>query len=212
MLQTTVDGYLNDGCGRCDHFRTPACKVHLFTAALAALRARLRETELVEEMKWGSPCYTIGGKNVVILAAFRGACALSFFKGAAFADPDGLLEAPGANSHFGRVLRFTSLDEVETRREAIRDFLAQAIAFEKAGGRIERPTEREPVPDELAARLEVDEALRRAFEALTPGRRRSHILHVSGAKQSATREKRVERCAVDIFAGRGFNERSTGAE
>jgi uncharacterized protein YdeI (YjbR/CyaY-like superfamily) len=207
MMQTSVDGYLNDGCGRCDHFQTPACKVHLWRAPLSALRALLRETELVEEMKWGSPCYTVGGKNVVMLASLRGYCALDFFKGAALADPAGMFETHGSNSHFVRLLRFTSLDEVEARREAIRGFLAQAIAFEKAGGRIERPTEREPVPDELAARLEVDAALRQAFEALTPGRQRSHILHISGAKQAATREKRVERCAVDILAGRGFNER-----
>ncbi len=64
-----------------------------------------------------------------------------------------------------------------------------------------------PVSAELAGRLATDARLRRAFEALTPGRRRSHILHIGGAKQSETRARRVEKCAPVILAGRGFNER-----
>ncbi len=207
MNRESADAWLRDGCGRCDRYQTPECKVNRWTDALASLRALLRSSDLVEEMKWGSPCYTLGGKNVVMLAAFDDSCALSFFKGAALADPEGDLVSPGANSRFVRLLRFRSLGEVEARRDRIEALVGAAIDLERAGGKVEPEGEREPMPAELAGRLAAAPALRDAFEALTPGRQRSHVLHVAGAKQSATREKRAARCAPKIMAGRGFNER-----
>ena len=207
MNTTSVDSYLRDGCGRCDHYQTPACKVHLWTDALVALRALLRETELVEEMKWGSPCYTLDGKNVVMMTSFRGFCSLSFFKGVALGDDEGALVSPGPSSRFMRYLRFNSAEEVERRRAQVSRLLLEAIALERSGAKLEVEEASEPMPDELEERLIADPELRRAFEDLTPGRQRSHILHVSGAKQSATRRRRVEACALEILAGKGFNER-----
>ena len=207
MNRTSVDAYLRDGCGRCEHYRTPACKVHRWTAPLEALRALLRSTPLVEEMKWGAPCYTLDGKNVAMLAALNDSCTLSFFKGAALDDADGVLARPGPNSRFARLIHFRGLDDVQALRPAAERLVQQAIANERAGVRITPAEAPEPVPAELEARLAADPELRRAFDALTPGRRRSHILHVDGAKQSATRTRRAERCAPRILAGKGFNER-----
>jgi uncharacterized protein YdeI (YjbR/CyaY-like superfamily) len=207
MNNTSVDSYLQDGCGRCEHYKTPACKVHLWTKALVGLRELLLSSGLVEEMKWGSPCYTLGGKNVVMLMSFRESCALQFFKGAALVDDEGLLESPGPNSRFGRFLKFRSIEEVLARKAVTRRLVEQAILLERAGKKVVVASAPEPVPVELEQRLEADADLRRAFEALTPGRRRSHILHISGAKQSETRARRVDRCAPEILAGRGFNER-----
>lgn len=207
MNTTSVDSYLQDGCGRCDHYQTPACKVHLWTDALVALRELLRQTELVEEMKWGSPCYTLDGKNVVMMTSFRGHCSLSFFKGVALSDDEGVLVSPGPSSRFMRYLRFTSGAEVVQRRAQIERFLRDAIALERSGVSLEVPDAAEPMPAELEERLTADDDLRRAYDALTPGRQRSHILHVSGGKQSATRARRVEACATKILAGKGFNER-----
>jgi uncharacterized protein YdeI (YjbR/CyaY-like superfamily) len=202
-----VDSYLRDGCGRCEHYQKPSCKVHLWTSVLEALREIARSTGLDEEMKWGSPCYTLGGKNVVMIGAFKERCVLSFFKGAALVDESGALTAAGPNSRVARWLEFRSHDEVLARRSLARGFIEQAIALERAGVKVAKRAEAEPVPIELAQRLEVDSDLRRAFEALTPGRRRSHLIHITGAKQSETRARRVERCATSILAGRGFNER-----
>lgn len=207
MDTTSVDAYLADGCGRCAHYQTPACKVHLWTDALVALRALLGETELVEEMKWGSPCYTLDGKNVVALWARAEHCALSFFKGAAMADDDGLLSSAGPNSRYVRLLLFRSLADVERLRPQTEALVRQAIDLQRAGVEVVVDDAPEPVPVELEERLEADPDLQLAFAALTPGRRRSHVLYVSGAKQSATRAARVERCAPKIMAGRGFNER-----
>jgi uncharacterized protein YdeI (YjbR/CyaY-like superfamily) len=207
MQTTSVDAWMEEGCGRCDHFRTPACKVHRWTAPLALLREVLLASGLTEELKWGNPCYTLEGRNVVMLAALKESCVLSFFKGAALSDPDGALEAAGPSSRFARSLRFGSLEEARGRRGVAEAFVAQAIALERAGVKVAAPPASEPVPDALAERLAADDALRAAFEALTPGRRRSHILHIGGAKQRETRARRVERCAQEILAGRGFNER-----
>jgi uncharacterized protein YdeI (YjbR/CyaY-like superfamily) len=203
----SVDAYLRDGCGRCEHYRTAACKVLRWTDLLKALRALVLASGLTEEMKWGSPCYTLDGRNVAMVVSFKDCCALQFFKGAALVGDEGLLESPGPNSRFARFLKFRSFDEFVARRDAAQRLLAQAIELERAGTKVVPSPEPEPMPEELARRLGADEPLRHAFEALTPGRRRSHILHISGAKQTGTRERRVERCAEEILQGRGFNER-----
>lgn len=207
MNNTSVDSYLREGCGRCDRFQTPDCKVHRWTEILTALRALLKGFELVEEMKWGSPCYTLEGKNVVMLASLEACCSLSFFKGAALADEAGLLEKPGPNTRLARVVRFRSLEELIGVRQQVARLIEGAIEAERAGTKIAPAGEREPVPVELEMRLAADPELRRAFAALTPGRQRSHLLYISAAKKSETRVKRVERCASKIVAGRGFHER-----
>jgi len=207
MNTTSADAYLRDGCGRCEHYRTPACKVHLWTEPLVALRALLLASGLVEEMKWGSPCYTLDGKNVVMLTSLRRCCALSFFKGVALDDDDGLLTRPGPNSRFMRLLEFRSMDEVSARRASAERLIQQAIEVTRAGTQVTPSGAPESMPVELEQRLEADAVLSRAFEALTPGRRRSYFLYVSGAKRAETRERRVERCVPKIIAGKGFNER-----
>jgi uncharacterized protein YdeI (YjbR/CyaY-like superfamily) len=203
---TTVDDFLRDGCGRCAHYQTPACKVHRWSGVLLELRGLVRASGLAEQVKWGSPCYTLGGRNVAMVTALKEHCALSFFRGASLVDDEGALERPGPNSREGRLLRFRSIDEVLARRALVERLLQQAIALEQQGRPERVQAEPEPMPEELARRLRADPALERAFAALTPGRQRSHILHVLGAKQSETRVRRVERCVPEILAGRGFAE------
>lgn len=207
MYPENVDVYLRDGCGRCEHVRTPACKVLRWTAPLEVLRALLLRAGLEEAIKWGQPCYTLGGKNVALLASFKESVALSFFRGAALSDPEGLTEAAGPNARLARLVRFQSLAEVEAQLPALGRLVEEAIALERSGRRTTPPPAAEPLPAELQARLAADPALQRAFAALTPGRRRSHVLHVGGAQQTQTRARRAERCVPAILAGRGFNER-----
>ncbi len=206
-MQTNVEGYFTEGCGRCTKFRTPACKVHRFPEGLAALRALLLDAGLTETIKWGAPCYTHDGRNVAMLVALVDSFGLSFFEGAALDDADGLLELPGPNARIGRVVRFRAMDAFMARRSGTKRLVTQAVELARTGTRVTRNAEPEPLPDELAARLAEDPALARAFAALTPGRRRSHILHVRGAKQAETRARRAGQCAPDILAGRGFRER-----
>ncbi|QED26705.1 hypothetical protein FRD01_05475 [Microvenator marinus] len=205
MNNTSVESYLAEGCGRCEHYQTPQCKVHLWTEELLALREILRSTSLDETMKWGSPCYTFDGKNVAMMGSFRDYCSISFFKGVLLEDPEGLLEAPGPNSRHARLLKFRSLEDVERLASQALNFLNQAVEIQKKGLKVDA-AEVEPLPDELEARLLSEDGLWEAYEALTPGRQRSFILHVSSAKNPETRVRRAEKCVPKIWAGKGFNE------
>jgi uncharacterized protein YdeI (YjbR/CyaY-like superfamily) len=207
MNNSSVDSYLKDGCGRCEHFKTPACKVHLWTPILMSLRRLVLAAGLEEDMKWGSPCYTLKGKNVLMIVSLREACAFSFFKGAAIVDDQGALESPGPNSHHMRYLKFRSLAEFTKRRALATKLVKAAIDLERQGVKTAPSPKSVALPVEFEAELAKNVKLRKAFNALTPGRQRSHILHISGAKQSETRSRRVDKCTADILAGRGFNER-----
>lgn len=207
MNNTNVESWLQDGCGRCELFATPGCKVHLWTDVLISLRTLLRETRLHEEMKWGFPCYTVNGRNVVMLTAMKDCCALSFLEGAALSDPEGVLVSPGPNSRYARYVKFTSVADLERLASVARRLLHDAIALAESGVKFVPVAEPEPLPDELLTRLEADPELLEAFERLTPGRRRSHTIYVSGAKGTEARARRVEKCVPKIMAGMGFLDR-----
>jgi uncharacterized protein YdeI (YjbR/CyaY-like superfamily) len=178
-------------------------------AELEQLRRIVLECGLAEEIKWGSPCFTVDGGNVAILAPMKDSCALSFFKGVLLKDPDGVLEAPGDNSRSGRLIRFTDVDGILAMEDTLKAYLTEAAELERAGAKVDFAKDRDdiPVPEELQARLDDDPEFRAAFEALTPGRRRGWIIHVGGAKQSSTRASRVEKAAPRILAGKGMHDR-----
>ena len=182
-------------------------KLTNWRAELEALRAILLDSGLREEFKWRSPVYTFGGSNVAILWGFKDHAALGFFKGVLFNDPQGLLVAPGENSRSSRMVTFTDAAQVAERADALRALIREGIAVESAGQKVDFAKDDLDYPPELIDRLDADADFRTAFEALTPGRRRSHVLHISQAKQSATRVARIDRAAPRILAGKGFNER-----
>lgn len=177
--------------------------------ALEELRRIILECGLTEEIKWGAPCFTSGGRNVVMLNAFKDDCCASFFKGALLADPEGVLEAPGENTRAARLIRFTDVDGVVRMEPVLRAYVQEAAALEKAGATVDFAKGRDdvPVPDELDARLAEDPVLAEAWAALTPGRRRGWLIHFTGAKRSATRAARIDRAAPRIIAGKGIHDR-----
>ncbi|GMQ25052.1 YdeI family protein [Algoriphagus sp. oki45] len=204
-MNPQVDQFLLEGCMRCSKGGTPACKVHLWTPILEQLRQVLLETELVEERKWGVPTYTLNGKNVIMLGVFNDSCVLSFLKGILIEDPKGLLEFPGPNSQQAKVLRFTDLTQVKKWKKDIPEFISQAIQIENQGKKVESPRQTgSKIPKELIQKFEEHEGLEKAFFALTPGRQRGYLIHLSGAKQSATRLSRIEKCIPKILAGKGM--------
>ena len=165
------------------------------------------DTPLTEDRKWGAPCYTWEGHNVVMIGAFKNNYVLSFMKGALLKDPRGLLEAPGEHTQSGRVIRFTDADQVTELAPVLKDYLLEAIDIEKAGLSVAfKSTAEYDVPIELQEAMDHDPDLREAFEALTPGRQRSYLIHIGSAKQAKTRVNRVEKCRENIFSSKGFNE------
>ena len=164
--------------------------------------------DLVEELKWGKPCFTYQKKNVAIIIPLKDACALSFFKGALLNDPKHILQKIG-QAQAGRWIKFTSAKEISALRPTLRSYIYEAIEVEGSGKKVPLKKASEyVVPEELQVRLNAASELKKAFETLTPGRRKSYIFHVSGAKQAKTRAARAEKCVPMILSGRGFNERT----
>ena len=170
------------------------------------LRQIALDCDLTEELKWGKPCFTFLKKNVAIVIPLKESCALSFFKGALLKDPKHLLQRIG-QMQAGRWIKFTSLGEIAAVRSTLKDYLCEAIELEKSGKRVllKKPSDY-PIPEELQRRLDANAVLSSAFAALTPGRRKSYIFHISSAKQAKTRAARAEKCVPMILSGRGFNE------
>ena len=176
-------------------------------AEIAAMRRVLAGFAMKEECKWGKPTYTLDGKNIVILQGFKEYFALGFFQGALLKDPRKVLVQLG-RVQAGRVMKFTSAEEIAAKAAIIKAYVREAIAVEKAGLRVKKKgTSDFPVPEELTERFRKDPRFQRAFEALTPGRQRSYLYHFAAAKQSATRAARIEKAMPAIFEGRGFLER-----
>ena len=174
-------------------------------AEIAELKRILSGFELREESKWGKPCYTLGGKNVVIIQGFKEYCALGFFKGALLKDSKKLLVQLG-QVQAARVMKFTRAKEVGVKAATIKAYVREALAAEKAGLKVEPKPSAFPVPEELREKFRKDPRFKRAFEALTPGRQRGYLLHFARAKQSRTRTARIEKAMPAIFKGRGFLE------
>ncbi len=192
-MNPKVDQYLTEGCGRCPLVGTPDCKVNKWPTELRALRTIVLECGLTEEVKWGIPCYTFEKSNVVTISALNEYCALGFFKGALLKDDHHILEKPGENTQAARRIRFTNVQQIIELEPVLKAYINEAMEIEKAGLKVEFKKSPEPIPEELQKKFDEMLDLKTAFESLTPGRQRAYILYFSGAKQSKTREARIEK-------------------
>jgi uncharacterized protein YdeI (YjbR/CyaY-like superfamily) len=162
---------------------------------------------LTEELKWGKPCYTYQGSNIVLIHGFKQYCALLFFKGALLKDPKGVLVQQTENVQAARQIRFTNVREIIQMEPVLKAYIKEAIEVEKAGLEVGyKKTSEFVIPEEFRNRLDESPALKTAFDALTPGRQRGYVLYFSAAKQSKTRESRVEKCVQQILKGKGLND------
>jgi len=171
------------------------------------LRELVLECGLTEELKWGVPCYTYQKSNVVLIHGFKEYCALLFHKGALLKDPKNILIQQTENVQSARQIRFTNIDEIVDLETNIKAYIFEAVEVEKAGLKVEfKKTTDYPIPDEFQQKLNEMPALKTAFEALTPGRQRAYIFYFSQAKQSKTRESRVEKYIPQILKGKGLDD------
>ena len=206
-MNPKVDTYLIDGCMRCKLGGTPACKVNKWRKELAYLRIIALGCGLTEELKWGVPCYTHLGKNILTVAAFKQFCAISFFKGTLLEDTANILSSPGENSQSFRRIECTDVRQIAEMEDIIREYIFQATSIEELGMKVVIQKSPQPVPEELLAKFEDLPALRQAFSALTPGRQRGYIMYFAQPKQSATRTARIEKYMQKIFNGEGLNDK-----
>jgi uncharacterized protein YdeI (YjbR/CyaY-like superfamily) len=162
---------------------------------------------LTEELKWGKPCYRLQAANIVLIHGFKKYCALLFMKGALLKDDRGLLVQQTDTVQAARQIRFTNVQAIVKLEPVLKAYVQQAIAVEKAGLKVDyKKTAEFKIPEEFQNKLDTLPALKKAFTALTPGRQRGYLLYFSGAKQSQTRESRIEKCMPQILEGKGLDD------
>ena len=180
---------------------------HQYPQETEALQKIAQSCGLTERIKWGKPCYTLEGKNIVLIQRFNQYIALMFFKGALLKDSERVLWRVGEHMQAPRQLRFTTVSEVERLEPTISAYIKEAIELERSGAKVplKRAAEYD-IPDELQTKLDTDPAPKKAFAALTPGRQKGYIFQIAAARQSTTRASRVEKYTSQILAGKGLND------
>ena len=206
MIHDPAD-YFTRGCGRCARFDTPDCATRIWAEGIAALRRLCLAAGLTEHAKWGHPCYMAHGRNIAIIGAFRGDFRLNFFDAALLVDPAGVLERQGQNADHADSLRFTDNAGPAAMADLIQTYLAEAIGYAAQGIKPVKEVKTLVLPEELIEALARDPELSSAFDALTPGRQRSYVINLAGAKAAATRTARIARFRDKIIAGKGATER-----
>src|SRR4030095_2636809 len=180
------------------------------------LRAILLDCGLIEELKWGCPCYTcptgssgraFEKQNIVLIHGFKEYCALLFFKGVLLNDANDVLIQQTKNVQSARQIRFTTVREIVKSERILKAYIYEAIEVERAGLKVHyKKTTEFKIPEEFQNKLDKSPALKKSFDALTAGRQRAYIFHFSQPKQSKTRTSRVEKYMKQILNGKGLDD------
>lgn len=175
--------------------------------AIQQLRTIVLDCGLAEELKWGCPCYTFQGANIVLIHTFKEYCAFLFFKGALLNDANDILIQQTKNVQSARQVRFTDAKEIAGMKATLKAYIYEAIEVEKAGLKVElKKTTAYNIPEEFEQQLDKKPALKTAFNALTPGRQRAYLLYFAAPKQASTREARAKKYLQQIMDGKGLND------
>lgn len=171
------------------------------------LRTIILDCGLTEQLKWGNPCYTFEDNNIILIHGFKEYCAVLFFKGALLSDANKILIQQTENVQSARQVRFTNVKEIVEMEKILKAYIYEAIEVEKAGLKVKlKKTSEFKIPEEFQNKLNKKPALKKAFEALTPGRQRAYIFHFSQPKLPKTREARVEKNIPRILDGKGLDD------
>ena len=190
----TVDDYINGNTK--------------WSEELNVLRSVLLESELKEEVKWGAPIYTLKGKNVVGLAAFKNHFAVWFHNGVFLKDKKKkLLNAQEGVTRGLRQWRFEEMNDIDPK--ILADYVAEAIVNEKAGKKIspKKSSKKLEIPEELQNALNENKDLESNFNSLTPYKQKEYAEHIGSAKQEKTRLNRLDKAIGLILEGKGLNDK-----
>lgn len=173
---------------------------------LVRLREIVSSCGLQEEIKWGAPCYTDRGKNIVAISGFNAYFGLWFYQGTLLEDKSGvLLNAQEGKTQAMRQWRMHSASDIKPL--LIKRYIKQAIAFSRDGKSVVmRSKKASPIPTELQQALRTSSATHRSFAALRPGQQREYVEFIASAKREETRLRRVAKCLPLILAGAGLND------
>lgn len=174
---------------------------------LRQLHEMILTTELEPAIKWGAPIYTLNGKNVLGIGAFKNHFGIWFFNGVLLKENTSLLiNAQEGKTKALRQIRFEKKGTINTSK--LLPYVKEAILNQKQGLEI-KPVKAKKlvVPEELSAALKADKDLKDAFYKLTPGKQREYADYISEAKREETRESRLEKIKPMIKQGVGLNDK-----
>jgi uncharacterized protein YdeI (YjbR/CyaY-like superfamily) len=177
-----------------------------FREELSVLRTIINSTELVEHIKWNAPVYSINGKNVIGLGAFKKHFGIWFFHGVFLKDEKNLLEHAQETTKGLRQMRFESMADID--KNAVSVYIKEAIENQKLGKAIkpERKSKKVDVPAELKIALKDNSVLHDAFKLITPGKQREYCDYIQSAKRDSTKRSRIEKIIPMIIKGVGLND------
>lgn len=141
-----------------------------------------------ETIKWGMPAYTVGGKILLITAAFKAHAALNFWRGQDLRGDHANADAMG---QFGRL---KSEADLPPRSELDR-LIREAAELAKTAP-MPRKAKNEPKPPpqmhpEFASALAAAPQAEAMLDGFPPSAQRDYFEWISEAKQDATRQKRI---------------------
>ena len=174
---------------------------------ITALRKMILSTELEEAVKWGSPVYTLHGKNVVGIGAFKNHCALWFFQGAMLEKNTAMLtNAQEGKTKALRQIKFEKGEELPLKD--LKKYVLEAIKNQKDGKEVKPETGKEvEIPNLLNTAFENDSDLKSAFFELSAGRQRDYCEYIDEAKQDTTKLNRLEKITPMIKSGLGLTDK-----
>jgi uncharacterized protein YdeI (YjbR/CyaY-like superfamily) len=173
---------------------------------LMLLRDVLLELDVEEEIKWGAPVYTVKGKNIIGLGAFKSYIGIWFFQGSFLSDPEKvLINAQKGVTKSMRQWRFQSMDEMDI--PLIRSYALEAIENERKGLRIKLVKKELVIPKELQSVLKANDALNNAFYSFKSGKQKEFAEYIIDAKKPQTKIKRLEKIIALIENGIGLNDK-----
>jgi uncharacterized protein YdeI (YjbR/CyaY-like superfamily) len=180
-------------------------KDNIWQKEIKLLRSIILDCQLTEELKWGVPTYTYKKSNIVLIHTFKEYCAILFPKGVLLKDSKSVLIQQTENVQSARQIRFTSVNEIESLKSILKEYVFEACKVEDLGLKVKlKNTIEYKLPEEFQSKLLENPALKTAFELLTPGRQRAYILYFSQPKQSKTKIARIEKFKEQILMGKGL--------
>lgn len=180
-------------------------KDNIWQKEIKLLRSIILDCQLTEELKWGVPTYTYKKSNIVLIHTFKEYCAILFPKGVLLKDSKSVLIQQTENVQSARQIRFTSVNEIESLKSILKEYVFEACKVEDLGLKVKlKNTIEYKLPEEFQSKLIENPALKTAFESLTPGRQRAYMLYFSQPKQSKTKIARIEKFKEQILMGKGL--------
>ncbi|HEY0623040.1 YdeI/OmpD-associated family protein [Sphingomonas sp.] len=164
------------------------------------LRARVHAAcpDVVEGIKWGMPAFSYRGRPLASMAAFKAHASFGFW----YRDQLATGKEGEAMGQFGRIESRADLPDDAAMEAQVRAAMALTDSGALPRRAVRPPKPEAEVPEALAEALARDPAAAAAFDAFPPSARRDYCEWIAGARQEATRDRRLTDAITWIREGK----------